>query len=237
MSNRSVAGYIRVSTEEQAQEGVSLAAQKHKIEVYCDLNDLQLVGIIEDAGISGKTLSKRPGIQTVLSQLENGDITGLVILKLDRLSRSTRDILDLTDRIEKNGWELHSIMERLDTSSATGRFTLTLLASLAQLEREQISERTKAALAHKKENGEFLGAPPLGYEVGTSSTGQRELVPIRGEQLVLKRIDEMRRSGKTYQQIADALNEDEVRTKRGKRFQKATVFYLVKNVISKGICV
>ena len=237
MSNRSVAGYIRVSTEEQAQEGVSLAAQKHKIEVYCDLNDLHLVGIVEDAGISGKTLSKRPGIQTILSQLENGDITGLVILKLDRLSRSTRDILDLTDRIEKNGWELHSIMERLDTSSATGRFTLTLLASLAQLEREQISERTKAALAHKKENGEYLGSPPLGYDIEISSSGKRTLVPVHEEQLVLQRIYDMRRDGMTYQQIADALNESDVRTKRGKLFRKGTVFYLVQNVISKGLCV
>ena len=237
MSNRSVAGYIRVSTEEQAQEGVSLAAQKHKIEVYCDLNDLHLVGIVEDAGISGKTLSKRPGIQTVLNELENGTISGLVILKLDRLSRSTRDILDLTDRIEKNGWELHSIMERLDTSSATGRFTLTLLASLAQLEREQISERTKAALAHKRENGEFLGTPPLGYQVEVSSSGERNLIPVHEEQLVLQRIDDMRREGKTYQQIADALNKDEVRTKRGKLFRKASVHYLVKNVISRGLCV
>ena len=237
MSNRSVAGYVRVSTEEQAQEGVSLAAQKHKIEVYCDLNDLQLVGIIEDAGISGKTLSKRPGIQEALNQLERGTITGLVILKLDRLSRSTRDILDLTDRFEKNDWELHSIMERLDTSSATGRFTLTLLASLAQLEREQISERTKAALAHKKENGEYLGSPPLGYQIEVSTSGKRNLVPVRAEQLVLQRIDDMRRDGMTYQQIADALNKSDVRTKRGKLFRKASIHYLVKNVISKGLCV
>ena len=130
MSNRAVAGYIRVSTEEQAKEGVSLAAQKRKIKAYCDLNDLHLLTIIQDA-VSGKTLSKRQGLQEVLGLLEQGQISGLVVLKLDRLSRSTRDILDLTDRIEKNGWELHSIMEKLDTSSAQGRFTLTLLASLA----------------------------------------------------------------------------------------------------------
>ena len=237
MSSRSVTGYARVSTEEQSLEGVSLDYQKHKLRIYCELNDLNLVGIIEDAGISGKTLSKRPGIQEALGQLERGEVSGLVILKLDRLSRSTRDILDLTDRFEKNDWELHSIMERLDTSSATGRFTLTLLASLAQLEREQISERTKAALAHKKENGEYLGTPPLGYQVEVSPSGQRNLVPVHEEQLVLQRIDDMRREGMTYQQIADALNKDDVRTKRGKLFRKASVHYLVKNVISRGLCV
>lgn len=227
-------GYIRVSTEEQCREGVSLDAQKAKIEAYCGLHGLDLIAIIEDAGISGKTISKRPGIQEVIARLQDGEASGLVVVKLDRLSRSTRDILDFVDRTEKNGWELHSINEKLDTGSAAGRFTVTILSALAQMESEQIGERTKAALDHKRTNGDYLGAPPYGFEAKENSAGKKALVPVPAEQKVLARIASLRDDGLTLEQIAKNLNRSRIRTKRGKKWARGTVHSVLKTAKAMG---
>ena len=193
-------GYIRVSTDEQCREGLSLDAQRHKIQAYCDLNDLELVGIEEDGGLSGKSL-ERPGLQQALSRIRCGDASVLVVFRLDRLSRSTRDTLALTEMMEANRWELHSISERLDTSSAAGRFVLTILAALGQMERETTVERTKVALAHKKTLGEWTGRIPYGFQIGSDG----KLVENPQEQVVIQKVKRMKRQGKTIRDIARSL--------------------------------
>ncbi len=121
-SNGSTAiGYVRVSTEDQAQSGVSLEAQRHRIEAYCTAHGLVLTRVEADAGISARKTTNRPALQRALGALGNGEAAGLVAVKLDRLSRTTRDVLDLVARAELERWALHSIDERLDTSSAQGR--------------------------------------------------------------------------------------------------------------------
>ena len=142
-----VLGYVRVSTEEQAREGVSLDAQRHRIEAHAEAQGWELVGVEADNGISGKAIKNRPGLRRALSALRKHKADTLLVVALDRLSRSTRDVLDLVARAEKEDWALHSIEERLDTSSPQGRFVVTLLGALAQLEREQAAERTKVAMA------------------------------------------------------------------------------------------
>jgi len=226
-------GYVRVSTEEQSREGVSLDAQKAKIKAYCDLHDMNLIAIAEDAGISGKSTANRPGLMEVLTALETGEAEAIITMKLDRLSRSTRDVLDLTDRVQREGWELHSISEKLDTGSAAGRFVLTILAALAQMEREQIGERTRFALDHKRKNGERLGTTPFGF----ITTEDHALVPLDAEQVVLGRITELRDDGIPFAAIAEHLQAEGIPTKRGKRWHASTVAYLVKNVIPRrGLC-
>jgi DNA invertase Pin-like site-specific DNA recombinase len=232
-----VIGYTRVSTDEQAREGVSLGAQHSRIRAYCECNDLELVDVVEDAGVSAKCLHTRQGLQRVLADLEGGRAEALVVLKLDRLSRSTKDVIELTERFERCGWGLHSISEKLDTSTAAGRFVLTILAALAQMEREQVGERTRAALAYKKQNGERLGTTPLGYETVTDELGNRHLQPVGREQAVLKQIADLREAGTTYKDIAQRLNSEGVPTKRGGRWRGGTVYYLAKYVIPKGIFV
>ncbi len=108
-TTQAVIGYCRVSTEDQAGNGVSLDAQRHRIEAYCTAHGLVLAHVEEDAGISAKKTTNRPGLQRALSALSDGDADGLVAVKLDRLSRTTRDILDLVTRAEKERWALHSI--------------------------------------------------------------------------------------------------------------------------------
>lgn len=222
-------GYMRVSTSEQASDGVSLAVQRSKIAAYCELNDLPLIDVIEDAGISGKSLA-RPGIQEVIKRMRDGEANALVILKLDRLSRSTRDVLHLVETIEQNDWMLHSISERLDTSSASGRFTITILSALAQMEREQVSERTSQALQFKKANNEVLGGTPYGYTNHWDASGKRVLNPVEDEQAVLVRVNRMRLSGTSYWAIAEQLNNEGVKTKRGGKWYPSTVQAIVQRV-------
>ena len=157
-------GYIRVSTDEQAREGISLAAQEAKIRAYCDLYDLDLVRVVVDAGVSAKTLH-RPGLGEALAALDGGEAEALVIAKLDRLTRSVADWGTLIDRYFAKRCALLSVADQIDTRTAAGRLVLNVLVSVAQWEREAIGERTVAALAHKKTLGEHVGAPAFGYRV------------------------------------------------------------------------
>jgi len=126
-------GYIRVSTEDQSRNGVSMDAQRAKIEQYCSLKDMNLQEIIEDAGISAKNLN-RPGMQRILSMVRSKQIESIVVLKLDRMFRSTIDALTTTCLFEKHGVSFHSIQETIDTSSAMFR-TNQACASAQEIER------------------------------------------------------------------------------------------------------
>ena len=137
-------------------EGVSLEAQRKRIEQWALLNEGELVAIYEDAGISGKTISKRPGLLAALGAATKG--TALVVYSLSRLARSTRDMLDIADRLAIAKADLVSISERFDTTTAAGKLMFRMLGVLAEFERDIISERTKAALAVLKSKGRKLGS-------------------------------------------------------------------------------
>lgn len=202
-------GYIRVSTEEQAAHGISLDAQRAKIAAYALTKDLELVDIIEDAGKSAKDL-KRPGVQQVLQKAGRKEIDAVIIVKLDRMFRCTVDALNTAQDFDRRGVALHSIHESLDTQSAMGKFFFTLTAALAEMERGLIGERTKAALARKKERGEKTGGHiPFGYNVLDAS-----LVENAQEQETIARMKRLRKQGLSFQRVADTLNSEGVPTKR-----------------------
>ena len=160
-----VIGYVRVSTEEQSNHGVSLEAQKAKLTAYAALYGLQIVETIEDAGQSAKSL-KRPGLQRALEMLRTGRAEGLLIAKLGRLSRSVADWNQLIDCYfgERAGCQLFSVADCIDTRTAAGRLVLNVLMSVAQWEREAIGERTKDALSHKRSKLERVsGNIPFGW--------------------------------------------------------------------------
>ena len=210
-----VVGYLRVSTEDQARDGVSVDAQRAKIEGYAALYDLELVEIIVDAGESAKSLN-RPGLDRSLASLRTGNAEGLLIAKLDRLSRSVADWNDLIDAYfgEKAGKQLFSVADSIDTRTAAGRLVLNVLMSVAQWERETIGERTKDALAHKRRNGERVGKVPFGYDLAEDG---RTLVANAAEQAVVNLIRELRASGQSYRKIAAELTRQGIRTKQGNR--------------------
>jgi site-specific DNA recombinase len=213
-------GYVRVSTEDQAKEGVSLENQKSKIEAYSQLKDLTLVEIVEDAGLSAKNL-KRPGVQKVLKLARKKKIDAVVVYKLDRIFRSTVDALETTRMFDKWNVSFHSIEETLDTQSAMGRFFFTLTAALGEMERKIIGERTKAALAHKRKKNEKTGGDiPYGYDLTTGGI----LVKNDDEQKVIRWIRRLNKNRYSLRKICRELEKAGYKTKRGNdKWHPATV--------------
>ena len=216
-----VIGYARVSTDEQ---GLSLDAQEAKIRSYCEFSDFDLRAIFRDEDRTGKNVD-REGLREVLRLVEAGEVSAVVVHKLDRLSRSVIDTLQLVEAMEARGVAFHSIQEKVDTKSAIGRFFLTILAAFAQMERDLISERTSTALQHKKSQGQHVGTVPYGYRIDRHGC----LAPEPREVEVIKQARELRAAGRTLQQIADELNARGVKTKRGGRWYPTTV----KNAIER----
>lgn len=218
-----VIGYIRVSTDGQDASGLGLADQVEKIKAYCSLYDLDLVEIHKDAA-SGKNLL-RSGFQGALSALKRGEAEGLVVAKLDRLTRSVRDMGSLLDEYFRESFDLFVVAEQIDTRTASGRFVLNLLTSVAEWERETIGERTRAALTVKKSKGEKLGGKvPFGFDV----TEDGLLVENPEEQATIAKISSLRAKGYTFQRIADTLNQEGTFTKSGKPWSPAGVFQIHK---------
>ena len=202
-------GYVRVSTEEQASEGVSLAAQRDRLAAYATAHGFDLVAVVEDAGVSGRVApDKRPEMARALARIRRGEADGLVAIKLDRISRSTRDVLALADDAQRLGWRLVTVSEALDTGSATGRFTLTILAALAELERAQISERTQAALAQVAREGRQRSRhAPFGYRTEAQAGSKARLVEDPAEQGILRTILDLDADGLGARRIANTLNQ------------------------------
>ena len=199
MKNAAVA-YVRVSTAVQADEGISMQMQAEKAKLYCQLNNLELCGIYGDSAISGKSTTNRPGLQAVMHMIRSGKVTHLVAYKLDRLSRSTLESLQLIQLIDEAGATLHSISESLNTESPMGRFVMRILCSLAEMERDQLGERTRAALQFKRSQGERLGRPRHGLRVVDG-----ELVADPDKIYIHNRIFELKGQGYTIRDISKAL--------------------------------
>lgn len=217
-------GYIRVSTEEQAREGISLEAQEDKVKKYADLHNLDLVEVIRDEGKSGKDLN-REGIQKVVSLCKDRSVDHLVVYKMDRLTRRTLDLLTLVEEVFKpNKVQFHSISEKVDTSTAQGKFFLTITGAMAQMERDLVSERTKEALQYKISKGENVGSPPLGF-----LAEDKKLSGIDEELEIVNYIKKLKRKKLSLRQIATRLNEQEVSTKRGGSWYAGTVRYILRN--------
>jgi len=217
-------GYIRVSTDGQADEGVSLDAQRAKLQAFAIAADLDLVAIRSDAGVSAKTLA-RPGLQAALADLREGRADALVIGKLDRLTRSVRDLGALLEGYFASRFSLLSVADSIDTRTAGGRLVLHVLTSVAQWEREAGGERTRAALLHLREQGVRLGGQALGWRrtADTDGDGRRLWIPVLEEQATAARIRELRGAGLSLRGICQALAHEGRRTKRGGRWQPQTV--------------
>lgn len=223
MSSVRLVGYVRVSTEEQVSNGVSLGAQTERLRAYVELYGGTLVEVIEDAGVSAKTL-RRPGLARALVLLDEGHADGVVVAKLDRLTRSVRDLGELLDRYFGDGKAaLLSVGEQIDTRSAGGRLVLNMLASVSQWERETVVERTRLALAHLRSRGVALGAIPFGFQRAESPDGTPTLDRAPEEALVIDEIRALREHGLTLRDIAARLNKGARRTKRGGRWHASTV--------------
>lgn len=205
-------GYVRVSTEGQAVDGVSLAAQESRIRAYAELNDLDLSRVYVDAGVSGKRADNRPELQAALDHAcRAGGV--LVVYSLSRLARSTKDTIAIAERLEKSGADLASLSEKIDTTTAAGKMVFRMLAVLAEFERDQIAERTTTAMRHKKAAGERVGKVPFGFDLAADGV---TLTRNENEQTILDMIHQLREAGESLRGIAAELNRRGIATKDGK---------------------
>jgi len=203
-------GYVRVSTDEQAKSGLGLEAQIAKIKAYAELFEIELTEIIADEGISGKTL-ERDGLQKAIKMLKDKKAEGMVIAKLDRLTRNVADLGTLVSTVFDKA-ELYSVSEQINTKNAAGRLVLNVLVSVAQWERETICERTKDALQAKKARGEKTGGnTPFGFDEVNG-----KLIKNEEEQLIINEIKSLKNKGLSLRKIAEALNGRGISTKNGK---------------------
>ncbi len=215
--------YIRVSTDEQANEGVSMDAQEESLRAYCAMRGLVIVESVRDAGVSGgKVLASREGGRRVLDLVKSGEVSNVVAYKLDRLFRDAGDCLAVTGAWDNKGVSLHLVDlggQAIDTSTAMGRFFLTVMAGAAEMERNVIRERTRAALAHMKSKGQRIGSIPFGSKLAADGV---HLEINSDEQEIIEHIVALKAEGLSQQKIADRLNETQTPA-RGSRWHKTTV--------------
>lgn len=228
--NNTAIAYVRVSTQEQANKGVSLDAQRERIEAYAQLAGLTVVQIISDDGVSGaKRFDSRPGGIAVAEQIAAG-CTNVVALKLDRLFRDAEDALRQTREWERAGATLHIIDMgggSLNTASPMGRMFLTIIAALAEWERNLIRERTATALQHKKSHLKAYSPTPYGFQRNGA-----ELVSDDTESDIIARLKAWDSEGIPLRGMADRLNAAGTPTKRGGlKWYASTVAKILDNTL------
>lgn len=232
MSTQAV-GYVRVSTAEQASEGVSLDMQEDRLRAYCRMAGLDLVALIREEGVSASApIGKRPGGAELLALLAAGKAGHVVALKLDRLFRNAVDALNTASTWDKAGVALHLVDmggQTLNTGSAMGKMFFTLTAAFAELERNLIAERTRQALHHKAGKGEAVSRAARGLRIEAG-----RLVPdpaSEGFRLAV-RARELRAEGLTLAAVAEQLTAEGFRPARpgaGEKIAPATVAYMIRN--------
>jgi len=221
-------GYIRVSSEEQADSGLGLEAQRQRIAAYCAMKGLRLAEVFADPGISGgKPLASRPaGSQLLAAAIKSK--TPVVVAKLDRLFRSVADAANVIADFDKKGIQLVAIAESFDMCSPYGRAMAQMASVFAELERAMIRERTRSAMNVKRARGERIsGYAPFGWDFGRGG----RLVRNAREQKIIARVRRLRAQGLSYRGIATRLEHEGIRPKRGRRWAHTTV----KSVLARNV--
>ena len=226
---RKVAGiYIRVSTEDQAREGFSLGEQKEKLLQLCKFKEYEVFKVYKDAGISAKDMAHRPAFQEMLADMKKSKINYIVAYKLDRVTRSVRDLEELIAVLEKYNTYLVCDRDDVNTSTANGRFFVRMLTVLSQLEIEIVSERTKFGLNGAIKSGHLPGTIPLGYK----KDGNKKTVIDETTKDIIIRIYNMYLEGKSYQQIANILKEEKILAP--KKWRDSTIQKILENRVYMG---
>jgi DNA invertase Pin-like site-specific DNA recombinase len=201
--------YARVSTQIQVNDGMSLDVQERQLHTAAELAGYTEIELIREEGKSGKNISGRPVLTKALKSLDTGEAAALFVTRIDRLARSTKDFLSIIDRANNNGWRLVMLDLNLDTSSYQGRFVVTIMSALAEMERGIIAARQKDVHKDRRDRGIVWGV----------DMGPMNKTPEDTKQRVVSE----RATGKSFQKIADGLNRDEVPTQNGRKWYSTTV--------------
>lgn len=222
--------YIRVSTADQAEHGVSLDAQQERLTAYAIANGLEVAGILRESAISGTIpLADRPEGEKLTQMVSSGQVRHVIALKLDRLFRNSIDALTTTQTWDKKGVALHLTDmggTSLSTGSAMGKMMFAMMSAYAEFERNLTAERTTQALAHKKLNSQAYSPTPYGKD----RDGER-LTDNEQEQGIINKMRELRDNGFSLRGIAEHLNSNGIESKQGKQWHASSVRYVINNAI------
>lgn len=228
-NERKITGvYIRVSTEDQAREGFSLGEQEEKLLQLCKFKELEVYKVYKDAGISAKDMEHRPQFQEMLKDMKEGKLNYIVAYKLDRITRSVRDLEELISVLEQYNCFLLCDRDDVNTSTANGRFFVRMLTVLSQLEIEIVSERTKFGLNGAIKSGHIPGQRPFGYK----SADDKRMVIDNATRPYVEKIFDMYLEGKSFQQIANYFKENNIYPK--KNWKDTTIQKIIDNKIYMG---
>src|SRR5690625_5034139 len=224
-----VALYTRVSTREQAQDGYSISAQLNSLKAFCESQNWDIAGIYTDEGISAKD-TNREQLKRMINDVKNNKIDVVLVYRLDRLTRSVLDLYELLDLFDKHGCGFKSATEVYDTTTGMGRLFITIVAALAQWERENLGERVSMGMLEKARQGEYPGGiAPFGYDLKDS-----KLTINDKEAKVVKLIYDKYLSGYSMVRITKHLNKSNIRTRKGATWHRSTIDNILKSEFVRG---
>lgn len=225
---KTIAGlYPRVSTEDQSRFGHSLDEQEEKLKQLCEFKDYEIYKVYREEGVSAKNM-ERPKFQEMIEDMKNGKINKIVVYKLDRLTRSIKDLESICTMLEEYNCSLESVAEEINTDTANGKFFIRMLTILAQLEIERTSERTKFGLVGAAKKGHLSGRPPLGYKKIDNDKGIF-IDEIQAD--VVRRIFKLYLDGMAVNSICKLFNEEEI---LNRKWPTTTVDKILSNQIYIG---
>jgi len=217
-------GYVRVSTEEQAKEGVSIANQIERIKSYCNYKSYELIEVIKDEGISGGKNKDREGFVNLLNYIDQNGFDAIVLYSLERVSRDMLTLLCLEKLLNEYNIELHTVEGEIDTSTPDGFMSFAMRAFLGEMERRQVKYRTKKAMEYKKQKGKVVGQVPYGYK----RKGD-DLIPDEKEQEIIRVVNRLYQQRKGLSLIAKRLTELGYETREARNFEPQQVKRIIKD--------
>ena len=221
--------YVRVSTDEQANNGYSIRAQKEKLVTYSKIKDWNVYSVYSDDGISGKNIKDRPELLRLIADVKMGNVNNVLVYKIDRLTRSTKDLIELVELFNNYNCSFNSFSEAIDTKSSTGRMFIKIIGIFAEFERENIAERVKLGLERKVKEGYTIASKNLSYGYIRKKGNKVQEVDSEEASVVKKIFYLFTTCGKTYTEIARYLNHNKIKTKNGNDWNYKTVKLLLSN--------
>lgn len=220
-----------MSTEEQAKDGFSVNAQKDKLTKYAEINEWNIVDYYIDEGISGKNIKDRTEVNRLINDIKEGKIENVLIYKLDRLTRSMKDLLYLIDLFEKYNCNFNSQTEKIDSSNAVGRMFIKIIGIFAEFERENLAERVTLGYEQKTKEGNYTNCNGVyGYDYIKGGN----LVVNKEEAYYVRKIFKWYLNGDSMLKIATKLRELNVPTKRGGKWNQSTINSILNNPLYIG---
>ncbi len=223
--------YVRVSTEEQARDGFSIHAQKDKLTKYAELNDWEIVDYYIDDGVSGKNLTDRKEVSRLLRDVQSGRVRNVLVYKLDRLTRSVKDLIYLIELFDLNNCTFNSQTEKIDTSNAVGRMFVKIIGIFAEFERENLAERVSFGYEQKTREGNYTNCNGVfGYDYLLGGN----IKVNKDESYYVNKIYDWYLNGESMLSIAKKLKDLGIPTKRGGQWKSSTIKSILTNPLYIG---